>query len=249
MLEGIRWSIDCIFWSFQQLTVAAVGVSKDNQEAFDLPIFTNCWSIVDQCHMLRKLLEELPHAESNPLTDFVSKFESATLIRNRMDHLHSQLGNLANTKEQRPPILGVLSYCRLEESDLAVGQDGTLRPVGCEIVTLAAGNLAMTNHSFEAVNPAGKIITAPVGLFQFEAFDQKLDISELRSGLDDVVKFFDTKVRKNVEDSIREQANEHGLDPETLIAERIAGGLRVFLHIRFDIPTEGNGFPIETTTS
>src|SRR5262245_16110323 len=59
-------------------------------------LFLHIWTIVDQLHVLRQLIDK---RRMGPTTKkFYDDFESATLLRHRMDHLHSQIGNIARQK-------------------------------------------------------------------------------------------------------------------------------------------------------
>ncbi len=238
-LEGAGWAIDFIFWSFGQLRGAAALLPMDMRgeaaEHIIQGLFVYSWSIIDQCHMLRKLLERLELGEV-VIQDFVDRCGQATLIRNAMDHLHKQIGNLATLQQARPPIFGALSYCMVRDQDFEFLPDGSRRLKSCTCFALTAGALTHRTHHFEGVNPAGRSIELPIGLVQFEAFDHMISFSELAQDLTKLVRHFDEDFRKDFEQELGAAAREKGLDEEKALAKRLGRGLR--LSFDFAFPAE-----------
>jgi len=153
--EAAGWGIEAISWSFEKLQAAAMQIDTSSAK-FPGPIareiFAHCWSIVAQCHMLRKMLQRTSPQVGGPTHIFLQKFESVTLIRNSMDHLHQQIENIAKAKDTRPPLFGALSFCRLAEQDI-IRDDGGFQIQGCRIVTLTAGALTHKEHFLRTVTP------------------------------------------------------------------------------------------------
>jgi hypothetical protein len=235
IMEGAGWAIDSIYWSFDQAKAAARD-SKFDATAHDIEhgMFVSCWSIVDQCHMLRKLLGELPLSPEGPTRTFIDKYENVTLIRNAMDHLHDKLDNLTKSKKQSPPVFGALSYCVVADDDFIELPDGTKMLAGCSVATLTAGSLTLNNHAWNIANPAGKKIEIPVGCFEFNAFDYTISFSELIEDLNALVAHYDTEIRRKVEDGIRAQAQERGIDADKVLKERGGGGFKILMKMKFD---------------
>ena len=119
-LEAIVFAADMIAFAHEALVSLAVshGRSQINGGDTQAPglegsamvgLFQQAWSIVDHIHELRQLLPTLG-VEIEGATEFVADFESATLMRNRMDHPTAQIANLAKAKGVRPPLYGALGY-------------------------------------------------------------------------------------------------------------------------------------------
>jgi hypothetical protein len=240
--EGAGWAIDMIFWSYDRLKRAATHIDTNSTEfptSLAQEMFACAWSIIDQCHMLRAIFRRSGPPEDGPTSKFLEKFEAATRIRNAMDHLHSNVKNLANKKGSFPPLFGALSFCTVGPDEIVAGEHGKPNIRGCKIVTITAGALTHPNHGFRGVNPAGRLIELPVGLFEFEAFEHRLSFSELVSDLRKLVELYDTVVKADRDERIRELAREKGLDGEKLINEHL-GSLMIALHVAFE-PTGPTG--------
>jgi hypothetical protein len=222
--EGAGWAIEAISWSFDRLRAAASQIDTQSPgHGYPTPIareiFTCCWSIIDQCHMLRKILE-LTHPRPEGLTHkFIEKFGAVTLIRNAMDHLHANINNIANDKESRPPLFGAISFCSATDSDVSVGDAAEPTLAGCRVVTLTAGALTHTRHQFRMLNPVGRLVEFPVGQFQFEAFKHCVNISDIVTDLAALVLHYDTFVKPDQENQLREFARTNGLDEEKIVNE------------------------------
>ena len=234
ILEGAGWAINSIYWAFDQLKAAAREVKFDAAgHDSEHGIFVSCWSIIDQCHMLRKLLSELPILPGGPTEYFIKNYERVTLIRNAMDHLHNQLNNLAESKKQRPPIFGVLSFCMFTDDDMAEQPDGSKKALGCQVVALTAGSLTHQNHTWHIANPTGKRIEVPLGCFEFEAFDHIVSFSELIEDVNALVNHYNTEIKQKIDEGIRAAASEKGLDTEAVLKERGGGGIKIAMKVRF----------------
>src|SRR5665213_898657 len=113
--EGAGWAIRMIDLSFERLREAAARVDATTEmtypTAMAAEMFSCCWSIVDQCHMLRNLLERVYANTNTKQAAFTKKFEAATSMRNAMDHLHQNIKNVSTKKAPMPPIFGALSFC------------------------------------------------------------------------------------------------------------------------------------------
>ncbi|MGC2224784.1 MAG: hypothetical protein WA624_21685 [Methylocella sp.] len=80
-----------------------------------IALFTHAWTIVDQIHVVRQLIKTMTDGQMGPIQrNFYDTYESATLMRNKMDHLAEAAQNLAGRKGMRPPIFGAISYFLVE---------------------------------------------------------------------------------------------------------------------------------------
>lgn len=80
-------------------------------------MFTDACTIVDNVHVARQVLRALAYPTAAAV-EFQTKYEMATELRNKMDHVVTQASNHSNRKDQ-PPLLGMISYCHdnLEQTD------------------------------------------------------------------------------------------------------------------------------------
>jgi hypothetical protein len=215
-LEAIAYSMDSISASLefiQCLTAkysdAEFGPSFSEQELRAL--CSDVWNVVDQLHMLRKLLEQLDPQRAGIPGEFAKKYGVATEIRNKMDHLHQNLDNLANAKSGRSTIFGSLSYVanpRFEE------EEGS-RVFKGKIVTQPFGDLTHAIHSMGSVNPSGKPVplNEKTGLFEFMAFGLTLPIYTLTNDLKTLAAILENGA-KNIAKNVVEEAKARGENTE-----------------------------------
>lgn len=242
VLDALGFSLGCIALNIARLRKAALEIAVPPtaiDDAIRFGLFADAWSIVDQGHVVRSLLRTLPDISHPTLSSFVERHEAATLLRNRMDHLHANIPNLAKLTERRPPIHGALSFLRpkLSDSGAAKLSAGSMP---CDphdyttsyIFMLTAGSFTHDHHTANIVNPAGRLIEYPVGAFMLHAFDEKVDLSELAHDAAKISKAFDNDIRPQVEELIRKHAAANGASAEELLEPKAAGLLTV-LHIEF----------------
>jgi hypothetical protein len=240
--EGAGWAIETISWSFDTLKAAASLIQPESPPfpaSLAREIFACCWSIIDQCHMLRQMLRRTQPPQDGPTHRFLDKFEAVTLIRNAMDHLHANIKNIAHDKEPRSPLFGALSFCALTSDDLDMSNASEPVVRRCRVVTLTAGALTHPQHIFHASNPVGRLIQAPVGLFEFEAFKHRVNFSDLINDLAALVRHYDTVVKSDQEMQLREFARKNELDEDKILGE-YSGSLMITTVIEFDDPTKGD---------
>jgi hypothetical protein len=115
-LEAISFSINSIATDIQSVRSIAAQhpIAPPKLEDFSqrdkISLCSCLWSIVDQTHMLCKVLKELnlgaPYVDS-----FIDNHAPVVSnMPNKMDHLHSQLTNIISSKKSRPTVFGCLSY-------------------------------------------------------------------------------------------------------------------------------------------
>ena len=177
------------------------------------------WTIVDQLHAIRQLLQR----KKGPLTKaFLDAAEPATKLRNRMDHLAKNLDNLSKSKGSKPPLFGSLSYFYAPDT-AAPAKRG-------KIITIMSGALH-GKDSLHCVNPAGKTFALSTGLFTLSAFGLELEFGSAIAALRDLIQ----RMQSTMEDDIRRQVEEVAESPEE--AEKamatLGGGLTAILAIEF----------------
>ena len=168
-------SAESALHSIRDITVKHDVEREDFSEIAMITLHACSWIVVDQIHALRQLLRTLKIHEEHFSGIFFKRYEAATLMRNAMDHLKDQVGNLARAKKPRPTISGVLSYFKYVgvRPDTANGHYG-------KVFIVPFGHFLQKQHNFPGVNPAGKRFRRDTtDLFMFSAFDWRLEIYEL----------------------------------------------------------------------
>jgi hypothetical protein len=229
LFEGIGWAIDSLFISFEDLKATASRINMD--EPFsegEHRLFVHCWSMVDQCHMLRSLLQRLPPLPGGKLEEFVGWTDKFTLVRNSMDHLSNMAANIANSKRQSTPLFGSLSWCHIGPDDVVDG-----KAIGATLCNVTTSNL-LTNSAWDIINPAGKELAVPVCMFEFQAFDHLVSFSDLIKNIQSLVVHFEEHTQNELDERIRLAAQEKGVDPDEILKKRGGGGLKMGLKVKFD---------------
>lgn len=162
------------------------------------------WSIVDQLHAIRQLLTPPPATAVGPASQrFLDAAAPATFLRNKMDHLKSNLGNLSGKKGDRYPLFGAISYVLSDANP----------ETGGLLMTVSSGALH-GGEMFPAVNPLGRSYTTPVGLLQLHAFDSTFEFSPAFAALQDYISLVEVSVEKKMRAAAEAQAMEglHSID-------------------------------------
>ena len=123
-------------------------------------LFSAAWTIIDNLHGVRQLYRAMIAGhELGPLSQaFFTYSEDAHYLRNKMDHLSANIGNISKANGGGYPIFGVLSYL-YSENVMAGGS----------IVTMLAGAMR-GGESMPVANPLGLPTVRPVDHFQISAF-------------------------------------------------------------------------------
>jgi hypothetical protein len=252
--EGAGWAIQMIDLSYNKLKAAAsqVDATLATYPTFlATEMFACCWSIIDQCHMLRKILERAPLDADGLAAKFIKKFEAVTFIRNAMDHLHQNINNVANKKGPISPIFGALSFCVITDDDISSSSSERDVPIikGRTVVTLTAGALTHPQNNFQVVSPTGRHIEIPVGMFHFMAFEHRVDFSDMIMDLALLVAHFDNVVKPDQERQLREFARTSNLDESKVVSEHRAD-FAVAIQLKFPNAVEPiSGPPDENSSS
>ncbi len=84
-----------------------------NNNAQRLAMFIDAWTIVDQVHVVRRVLLSLTGDDRKADTQaFIDGFSAARMMRNRMDHLNQNLPNRAKVIGRTNALFGTLSFFR-----------------------------------------------------------------------------------------------------------------------------------------
>lgn len=247
-MDACGVSLDAVDRAMRRMRAAAAQIEVPGGKTPDVvrsALFGDAWSIVDQAHMLRSLLHELSTEINVPaFREFAAVSEAATTLRNKMNHLHNNIANLA-AKKGGQPLHGALSFCvhRLSEagerkvaSGAGIDQPSDLAP--SYIVTLTLGPMLQKNHTFWPANPAGRKIEFPIGCFQLHAFDIVLDLSAIARAAKQVFQAFETDVAKACMELIQSAAKNEE-EAKKLLAPQ-ATGITLVMTIQY---AEGGADP------
>ena len=184
-----------------------------------------CWTIVDQLHAARQLLMPGAGSKAGPITQaFLDSAETATILRNKMDHLADNLDNLSKLRGSRFPLFGSLSYFYSPE---ATSENG-------HIVTIMSGALH-GDDLMPCVNPFDKQFTLPTGLFTLWAFGHELDFGRAIGPFRDWLAHLGGKL----EGDIRGRLAEQGATDDQVEAAMATLGGGVAFYLELEIIDEG----------
>src|SRR3954453_7733717 len=227
-LEALVFSADSIEGSYVAIREIAASLGEQICNApcrVRTELFTRAWAIVDCLHVVRQILEALGY--QTPLAaSFREKYEVATKLRNVMDHLNSNAGNVAKA-ENRPPVFGVVGYIHIPADKVVMG-NGPAHFTGGATVMLSAGRFS-GGRVMTAVNPADlSVLRSPVCGFRLEAFGQFLELEQAEHDL----RMLMIEVNKRLDEDVTERAallsKERGVSIEKILAND-ASGLCLYL--------------------
>lgn len=211
--DALVMACDIMADAYRRIRNAAIarGLAFDGLEELEIaPSIGCCWMIIDQLHAVRQLMPFLANMNPplGPLCQaFIDKSATTFAMRNKMDHLKDNIGNLSAMKGPRSPLFGSLSYFHISEAKNETGHS----------IVLYSGAL-IEETRVPIVNPAEKTFVVPVGLFKFSAFGLDLFFEPALSALHDWI----SAVTPDIEDQVRTQAAryaiEHGLNLNELMA-------------------------------
>lgn len=210
------FACDIVDDAFQQLQIKT---AKYGAEIVKVPawerasLIAHCWTIVDQVHLIRQIIKRAVPPGLKVLHDFRERHDSARLLRNTMDHVEGNIGNLAEAKEVRPPILGALSYaiCKMDAVE-KVGERLQLRHYW--LVSVPGGPRVKTQYSKVPEIRNSGAITHPTFRFQLLGYakgqevvlsidDVVRDLSEGMKALGDEM---ETDIRSKIEVAAKEKS-------------------------------------------
>ena len=228
--DAIVTAADIIAQSFsmlQHLTSEAKAETENFNYGLRAILLSLCWTIVDQLHAIRQLLRA---KKAGPLiTAFMEAAATATLLRNKMDHLSVNLKNASSSKGLKNPLFGSLSY--FYAPDAASAADGG------EIITIMSGALH-GGDKLPLINPVGHSYTVPTSLFTLSAFGADLEFGHVIGTLRDLM----WKIESSIETDIRKQVEAQARTPEEIdqAMASLGGGLIIIASISFDSTENGS---------
>nr|WP_281720596.1 hypothetical protein [Nitrosomonas nitrosa] len=233
-IDAVVFSGDTIFANFNAMRQTGLRFKEHLPRADRLVkvgMFTHAWTIVDCVHVIRQNIRAL--AYDTPLaSQYLTRYESATLLRNKMDHLAQNAQNTARIKK-RPPIFGSLTYICIPD-DKITEQNGRQVVIGGGMVVLTTGRIA----DFKQVgteSAAGVELNRQVGRFRLDAFDQQLDLDAAAEDTEAVLLEMDNLIKKQMHEMAEQEAAKLNKSKEDLLKHSGAG---LSLYLAFDVKEE-----------
>lgn len=223
-LDAIVTAADIIEQSSNVLRTVTAEIGTEIEKFGNIErayIISQCWTLVDQLHAIRQLLETAHKKEPRPFTKhFLEAALSATQLRNYMDHLAKNLPNLSNKKGSTLPLFGCLSYFYSVQKPPMIGH----------IVTIMSGVLH-GDAMMPVINPLGRNLTLPAGMFTLSASHYSLDFGRAIAALRDWLGY----VEGILEPDILGQLVQQGIPSSGIEAAMAStgGGLVIALRIDF----------------
>lgn len=174
-------------------------------DAVRVGAIADAWTVIDNVHVIRQLFWRSRKGEMGAQTGaWHAATESASLLRNGMDHVANNLNNLVRRTGTPPPALGALFIQRT-----------TTRPrVAISCLTLTAGNCT-GGTGFNG--PVIDTLAIEDGVvIELEAFGHRCSLTAAVASLAPLLTVMAAKVEADVDASIQEQ----NLLPETEAAAR-----------------------------
>lgn len=222
--EAIVTACDIIEFSFTELMrllSPLIGRDvPDVSEAERIQSALHCWSIVDQFYALRKLSKTI--SAKFGLTILDEFYPSVSKMRNAMDHLNNNLGNVGRKKGPNHPLHGAILF--------ACGLNKAGNP---EYITFGLGSLHHDSNVSPVIDVYSPILVHGVSNITFAAFGAELNLSKLTSTLREAVTRFDKETEMSALEKIREFARVNNVDADALINDRISGTMKIRMKFEF----------------
>lgn len=229
LFEGAAYNFNAARHAYEEIFARASSMGTaviDERKDKDVALFRAAWSMIDSSFMLSKILMRLQLDGDSRVKAFNVHAAIATEMRNRADHLHMNFANTANLSAPTP-LMGTISYFFLSR----------LSPMEGEMILISTGSMP-SKSKLRMVNPAGKDVTFPVGLFSFQAFGELLNLSELNNCIEALAPIFCNELEEKVRVACTELAEAHGVSADKLM-EHPGGGLRIAMKVEFNETKNG----------
>jgi hypothetical protein len=219
-LEALVFAHDTMEFALEHLRQTALGLDPLAPAEKDrIALFSDCWTIVDQVHVVRQVLISLTGAHPGPDTRaYLDTFEVAHFLRNRMDHLNTNLPNRARQRGALTPLFGVVSYFRPVAEDFERGiQAGE---VFGDMIVVTAGSTP--SDAVGAVPFANLNVRLPVSGLRLEAFGRSLIVDDAVEQLKPLLRRLSDDTNAQVLANVEELSRRSSLPVEDLL--RSTGG-------------------------
>jgi len=218
--ESIGIAIDLVDLAMDHLKAAAANIveTADGSPNWSLSrrqrleLIREAWLIVDQLYALRKLIESAGKSiDLKSARAFLSSTSAAAKLRNYMDHLKDQLGNLVARSLPIAPVHGILTFAFLKPDDLGPPDIGGYTSWH---VAMIMGSATQLPVRAKAMTSQYRTIVANGDHFALQAFDVTLDLS----GAVATALAFGDDLGTQVEAGFREAASKAGHSADALLA-------------------------------
>ena len=225
-LDAIVFAADVLASAYVQMVEVAVAAgTSDSTEDASTRLFQCAWTIVDQVHNIRLLLDKLerkiPEAEQ-----FRTDFAVARELRNRMDHLNAHIPNIANSAKPGDSLFGSISY--VLEVEHGSGDDRqkffVLRQTGAVQPGQKMAELRVPSE-----------LRLPVGNFQLGAIGRTLDIDQAVTDLGLVMTALNEEIEQVIMAQIKSKAAELSRPEADLLAHY---GANITIALAFNAAVE-----------
>jgi hypothetical protein len=219
-LQGIAFTMEAAMQAIANIKTITGQLNPQNgnfDAAVKLSLYANAWNVVDQIHMLRQLLDKAAKGKPlpQPILNFTKKYEQATTLRNRMDHLDMALDNLGRMKKAQSLAFGSLGY--YHALDPRKNANGEMVEFGLSVIVMF-GNLTNKHHKFPLVSPRGFGVCNPTGFFQLSAFDVTFPFYRLEQELPDLADFLDASIEPAITKQLQDLSKQMGSDISELLS-------------------------------
>ena len=202
--ESLAFASDLVTSAMKTLTDLAIAVTDrpGNYEftnAERLLAFTLTWNIIDNGHNLFKLLGKAEKyiGKIDNLGQLLDRLRGATLLRDKMDHLGSNLGNLGKAKKLQHPLFGAITFAH-SKTDVELRPDDPLNLSrylpNTEVVILTASSIQKEGFKVEAAKSALLPLTGKCAHFVLHAYGFSENLENIVLLAIDLRRFFDNAV-------------------------------------------------------
>jgi hypothetical protein len=224
-LEAIVTSYDIASFAFRQLCQLLEDVGSQpegyvfaTRERIQAAMLS--WTIVDHLHNVRQLTKPI-QAAKEALLRFSQSVETATLMRNYMDHLFGNIGNLASMKGSSLPLHGFISFY------LPATPDGYF-----DNVNFPLGGLQHAKQHSAAIDTWAAPPKAGVGDVNFAAFDLQINFSAAVAAMEETISTLNETCLQSARSQITDVAGSLRQDPDELLNNTVSGSYQFRLRLR-----------------
>lgn len=189
-VEAITFATDILCLALSDLRQIARPLGKDATNiTFEqrMRMFSHCWTIVDQMHAIRQMLNRMLDGEPGPEQAlFLREYDVSRALRNKMDHLNGNIKNLSASGLQMP-VHGVFSYF-VPDLDYPLLECDPSVFVRGYAISVTSGSMVGSNLEVTGQWPGTEFISDEASHLVFSAFGLSLPldaiIDDLRGQLD-----------------------------------------------------------------
>lgn len=230
-IDALAFSADALSHAWNTLREIATDLGSDTDRLTTrqrMAMIMAAWSIVDHLNVVRQIVRSLVGTgEPGPLTErLLSTTETAWKLRNQMDHLNQNAGNLAKGKGKRSALFGSLSYVFVPDP---------AEPKA--FLMLVQTGMIHGSESWKVVNPGGRRIYPPADLFELSAFGMDIELGPPIAAYRDWLAATAIDWEDQLSKQISTLAKSTGKSEEELRAHR-GGGYLIAMALNFDSPLE-----------